>query len=179
MLIAVEQQVTSFQVLTLIIAIAGLALSLTALVWQIVSWLYTGSRVKVALSEAVILTPRGSMDVYAIMARNVGRTAVSITGWGLLLVPNRPSGSVLRRMASNYRPRGNMIVVPNPVPWQGPRSPYTLDGQHSATWYVLKNDIAQEIDDDDRERRHLRGYVNLATGKSPVSRSRIDLLEQQ
>ena len=49
------EQITTLDVLTLVVAIVGLALSVVAVVWQIVSWRFTGWQVKVRATPTMTL----------------------------------------------------------------------------------------------------------------------------
>jgi hypothetical protein len=144
------------EIVTLVIAVVGLALSVLALAWHIVSWRLTGSIVKVEVSHG--LGVGGSWPrLVGIEAMNVGRTAVSITGWGFRL----PDGRTLWPAAGH------------PGNWAGPPVPITLDPGHSASWQVNAETIRTSLLDEGVPDAKLRGFVNLGTGQQRRSRTTI------
>jgi hypothetical protein len=148
----------SLEIITLVIAVVGLVLSIVALAWQIMSWRLTGSVVRVVVSHG--LGVGGSWpQLVAIEAMNVGRTPVSVHGWGFRL----PDGRTLWPAVGH---RGS---------WAGPAVPLTLDPGHSASWQVDAKSIRATLMDEALPNAELRGFVNLGTGEQRRSRKTIRL----
>lgn len=142
------------EILTLAIAGAGFVLSVIALTWQMVAWRYTGSVVKAVVSPGFYTMDDGSIgpSVMSVEARNVGRTVVSITGWGFQL------------------PTGETIIQPFGPPWAGPRLPHTLDPGHSESWRMEVDALRGRLAREGRPGGKLRGFVNLGTGQKKLSK---------
>ena len=73
---------STFDWVTFGIAVVGVSLSVIGLGWQIVSWTWTGSRVKVETRLSSVEVPLDGgptwVDVFEVIARNKGRTAVDV-----------------------------------------------------------------------------------------------------
>lgn len=136
------------QVLTLTVAIVALFLSVASLVWQILSWRYTGSFVKVASQTKLITLPEGPPEGYlvSVIARNVGRAAVTVTGLAFKL----RSGESLMTFFPEY--------------WQGPATPYRLESGDEVRWYAQEKKLLDGITGKP-DRAEILAEVFLATGK--------------
>lgn len=163
-------EVSAFDLWTLGIATLGLVLSLIALVWQIVSWQFTGPRVKVTATRGWLLPPGETVPLVIITVRNVGREPVAVQSWGLV-GEKEPTGSVVTRFHNRGTGwHGEQFTYPNPQPWQGPSVPYTLAGNHQVTWSVIKKEVSQSLAERAQEGKRHKAYVDLATGKRCHSR---------
>src|SRR5437763_8619022 len=111
------RQPRDYQPMTLAVAIAGLVVAVSSLVWQAVSWSYTGARVRVRVSNGITAYGPEPVVVAIVEANNLGRSAVEITGWGLVL-----SG-------------GGTFVMPRALPGNT-ATPSTLAGGHRASVLV-------------------------------------------
>ena len=147
---------TTLDLITLVIAILGLVASVVALVWQVLSWRMSGSRVKVEGRHAVIVPDDEGIHVLAVNAHNIGRIQVSVTGWGFSY-PNK-----------THIP-GHAY---QPMAWINPKVPHTLEPGHSASWH-LPIDVVKKAALD-------QGYdlpvsvvplVHLGTGKQNTGKS--------
>ena len=135
--------------MTLAVAIAGLVVAVSSLVWQAVSWSYTGARVRVRVSNGITAYGPEPVVVAIVEANNLGRSAVEITGWGLVL-----SG-------------GGTFVMPRALPGNT-ATPSTLAGGHRASVLVPFGYLARpEVLTEDPIR--VRGFVDLGTGKRVTS----------
>jgi hypothetical protein len=160
----------AFDILTLVVAIAGFALATASLVWQGATFALSGSRVKVTMlagglgpGGAVVYPasqgrrelPAGYNErVLAINARNVGRLDVSVNRVGAVfdnkiefLHPNYPANKAL---------------------------PHRLQHGSDETWYLpwaTLVDVAHAAGTP----LGVRLYVELGTGKRVVSREHVEV----
>lgn len=140
---------------TLGIALAGFLLAVVSLVWQVFSWRLTGSVVRAELARGMTVGGSSGIDVIMLTARNIGRSSVSVTGWGLRV---DEGGEI------------STLVVPVPLPWQGPTIPHTLEGGHSATWYFIEEELHPTLRKTPSPKR-LRGRISLGTGTEALSKN--------
>lgn len=141
--------------MTLAIAIAGLVVAVASLVWQAVSWSYTGARVRVKVSNGVTAYGSEPVIVAIVEANNVGRSAVEVTGWGLLL------------------PGGQSFVLQRALPGNTP-TPSTPAGGHRATFVIPFGYLARPEVVGAGDSVKVRGYLDLGTGKR-VTSDRFDI----
>lgn len=148
-------------IIALVIALVGLVLSVISLTWQVLQWRLAGSRVKVETRLAVGVGGQPPLDkLIAITARNVGRTAISLTGWGLLDV---------RRDA--HVPGHTMGVPMNPA------MPVRLEPGTAQDFYMpLETTVTQLTEMGVLPAARLHGFVSLATGKRAKDRKPITLI---
>lgn len=148
--------VTTIDIVNLVLALIGVIGATVALVWRFVEWRLTGSVVKVNLNHATLLMNDGTVGAnkaVSITAQNVGRTSVSVTGWGLEIDPQET------------------IVMFQAEPWMGPALPYTLEPGHEASWLMFKAGVRERLATLSRgPATPLRGFVNLGTGKRARSK---------
>lgn len=150
----VRGDATALDITTLVIAVVALALSVAALVWQIVSWWLTGAIVKVATRLAVGVGPMiGGVKMIAIDVRNVGRSPVSIEQWGLSL----PAAKM-------------QLVIPAPLPWMGPTVPLTLEGGHSKTWYMSIDEVRNALLQSRLSEGKVFAAASLGNGRQVVAK---------
>lgn len=147
----------TLNVVTLIIATLGLVLAVVSLVWQVVAWSFTGSRIVVQTRYAYGVVERQLQGKYAsITARNVGRTAASITGWGLQL------------------PGDESVVSMSPSPMNTP-VPVTLEPGHEQSWYLYLPDIQETLRSSGGGNVEVPGFVNVGTGRRVLSKEKIKI----
>jgi hypothetical protein len=137
--------------MTLIVALAGLVISLVSIAWQVWTYLNDGPRVKVeASSTLTFYGPSGPQQVrdshVTIRAINRGRAAATIASWGLQL----PSGENLIEVEA---PNGS-----NPLSNR-------LEPHSAAEFHVPADSLRDEC-----RQRHInpdrsRAWVMLASGK--------------
>jgi hypothetical protein len=145
---------STLQWVTLAIAGAGLLLGVATFTWQCVSFAWTGARVKVRTAGGVTSyrTDMSATLVTIVEAQNVGRSAVEVTRWGLLL-PNDQQFYVTAQIPGNQR------------------TPLTLNGGHSVKWLVpvaMYGDAPQVLTAGNDLK--VRGFVDLGTGKRKSDR---------
>ncbi len=157
---------STFDWVTFGIAILGVSLAVIGLFWQVLSWTWTGSRVKVdtALSAAEIDLGGGQptwVDFVEVTARNRGRTAVDVLAW--YVVYDRKND-----LAFGYFEWES---------WQGPEVPVRLEPGQAAIWRI----DTQKLWDGLLRRElppnstFLYGQVLLGTGKRKRSRRGVTL----
>lgn len=137
------------------IALAGLVLAVVSLTWQVISWSFTGARVKVSLSRGFVGYPDGrTRPVVIITARNVGRAPATIAGWGLRL------------------PDSRQVVMLEYTQWVGPTPPFRLVGQDAIDYRWPEDKLFPELRNEfpEGEPPRVRGFVRLANGKAPASK---------
>jgi hypothetical protein len=140
---------TGLDYFTLAIAIAGFLLSGLAFGWQMFTWLNEGARVKVDAPVFVVVAPEGS-DAVSVSVRNVGRSAVEVTGmWG--------------RIGSQ-----RFFMIP---PAGQASLPYTLNGLHSVAWAMPTASLRKALASTKAE-GEMRVGIMLATGREVWSPKR-------
>jgi hypothetical protein len=167
-----------FQVVTLVIAVLGLALSVAALTWQAVTFVLSGSRAKVELlhgahdgMSGVITGPpvanalqqavqQGYVhEVIGAAVRNVGRMPVTVERMQAVLA--------------------NGIKIH----WQeqlGPPMPFRLEAHSSERWYMPMLPVRQAIQTSHQawgqaNAQDVHVEVDLGTGKTVKSRERLNV----
>ena len=81
---------TGFQWITLAVAAVGAASGLAALAWRAFEFKWSGPRVRVELALGIgDPTGAGGQWLMIVEATNGGRSAVEVTGWGILLPDDR------------------------------------------------------------------------------------------
>lgn len=136
--------------ITLVIAVLGLVLSVASLVWQTVVWRLAGPIVSVELTDGTLLP----LDIrfVCITARNSGRGAVQLDGWGL------------HRKGSTDR-----LVIPIPtIP--NPPMPHTLEPGHAIDFRFELGALREHFGP---VRVSVTGWVSLGTGGEAVSKARV------
>lgn len=141
---------TGLDYFTLTIASAGFGLAVLALGWQVFTWLNEGGRVKVNPPTFVIVMPDG-LDAYSVRVRNVGRSAVEITG-------------VFCRVGEQ-----RFVMVP---PAGGPALPLSLEGLHSTAWAFPAASLRQTLATVDTRGRMMWVGVTTGTGREVWSPKR-------
>lgn len=143
------------RVLTLVIALLALLLSVASLVWQMLSWRYTGSFVKVDNHAKFVVLPSGPPHGYlvSVTARNVGRAAVTVTGMAFKL----KTGESLMSLLPEY--------------WQGPATPHRLEAGDEVRWYAQHEKLLDGITGKPDE-AEVVAEVFLATGKKATAGGR-------
>ncbi|MER5652672.1 hypothetical protein ABT076_06550 [Streptomyces sp. NPDC002131] len=128
---------------TLVISIAALAVSFTALVWQFITWLRNGPviRVKAHYAIPVIGGSVSSTQYLAVSATNRGRAPATITGWGLLMPGDRTTASESA-----------------PLPGVEPL-PYRLDPYAEISWCIAADDLDRLCSVGSFRRSQLRPFV--------------------
>ncbi len=136
---------------SLAISLAGLVTAVVALVWQAVTWKFTGAHVRVETALGITsYWGKDARSVVIVTARNLGRSGIEVTGWGVTLPGQRD------------------WVATRQLPGNDPSS-LTLDGLHSAKWIVPLH-LLGEAATSDRGKVEFIGWVQLATGKRVTSR---------
>jgi hypothetical protein len=162
--------VTSFQLVTLCIAILGVVVAGSSLTWQVVAFALAGSRVQVQLLAGALMEQSGGTGMasgplndfdpdvfitqgarrfyFVVRAANVGRLPISITG-----------AQVVNDKGWGYSVPGDPI---------NPATPYRLESGSQVNFYVAMNEV--------REIQRINGAsmlsaeVTLATAKTLRSR---------
>lgn len=130
----------------ILIACISLAVSIGSVVTTVVLWRRSGARVVVEVVAAYLALGNGNGGLYiGVEAANIGRAAVSISGWGYRL------------------PNDTMLVMLHPLPFN-PALPHRLEPGSSATWYMGADEFKRQLDGVGRRTAEAKGFVHLATG---------------
>ncbi len=136
----------------------GAATGILSLLWQIVSWRRSGSRVRVASKHALPILPRGPDSWYlTVEARNAGRLAVTVDSWGF----------------SMGRRRGNIVPLRH-EPWFD-RVPLRLEPGASATFGMPADEVRRLAQEQGVSLAQLKPWVSLGDGSRVVSRRSVPL----
>lgn len=146
---------TGLDYLTLTVAIFGAVTGAVALGVQVVSFVMSGPRVKVAASAN--LHTGNSLWFLGIGAANVGRAPVTVQGIGVQLD------------GAKHIPIAAFLPA-----YAGPSLPHRLEPRAEASWLVQPEPLL-ETTQREGEAGVVRVYVNLATGKHVVSHTKQDL----
>jgi hypothetical protein len=111
---------------TLVIAVAGLVLSVLSLGWQAFTWRASGARVRLSVGSAIPTYGPELGPVHAqLTVRNVGRGTVEVSSWGVSI-----NG-------------GNLALFPDASALPNPKLPMTLAGGHTLELQVSTEYVAQ------------------------------------
>ncbi len=139
---------TNFGNMTFAIAISGVLIGMVSLAWQGVTWLYTGARVRVALTLG--FPDITQVQVYPVglhlelTVSNVGRSPAQLTGYGFTT---------------------GAFTVTKPCP--SPPVPCTLEGEHQVIW----RHACAGLPLGDGTSTLVSGYVDLGNGKRLKSKA--------
>lgn len=137
-------QPSSLDIITLVIAVLGLALAIAGFVWQLVTWRYEGAKIRVALSTVFPVHGDQLGDPHhCVTATNVGRSPVSLTNWGFEL------------------PDGGSTYMRRPLPISTPL-PHTLDGGQQASFHCAYKELRASLHRSVPAGVVLRPYVSTA-----------------
>ena len=135
--------------MALAIALIGIAIATASLAWQAWTWSHSGVRIRVDTTESIVAGPdRPTVSAVAITARNLGRGAAHITGWG---VPVLYVDEEVWFQFPSHLPESRSIET-------------TLQPQHEATWYADKFDLLGVA----RGPCLVKGYVRLGMARRPA-----------
>ncbi len=132
--------VTGLQWFTLTVAVVGCVVGVASLAWQIVTWQYTGPRIKVA--SRIGLVP-GASRIWTVTATNVGRAPVQVTGWGFLLPDGRTFVTLAPHILSHSLPT-------------------TVDGGHEVVFAVDCYELHSSLLKDAPGTSRIKPYVSIA-----------------
>ncbi len=160
------------EVAALVVGIVGVVLATLSLIWQATTFLLTGPRVNVRLSEGLraahggvvvgplSIYPDASLTaleddgytehIFAVTARNTGRLPATVSRWSL-------------RFGN-----GATFVYPN--------EPHRLEPAADVSWYAPVAHVGEYVAafvDQSEDARTVRGEVDLASGKTRRSRQGI------
>jgi hypothetical protein len=137
-----------------ILAATGVVLALGSLLWQVVEWLLSGSRITVEPARVgIAATVPGSTEVIGFTVRNRGRSGTTVEMWGLLL----PDGRV-------------MVFWTKPTGWSNPELPHSLASGTGATWTIPLEWVRQAAREETVSPVEVRPQVTLGTGKKKAAR---------
>lgn len=143
--------------LTALLAWIGALSGVGALVWQMLTWRRSGHNVKVLRTQSWFTLSDGSLSdaMVCVTARNVGTSAVTLTGWGIQL---------------GGRTADNMTVL-RPLP-RTTELPHRLEPGTEAGFWVA----ARHLVEASAERRvpldQMRCWIGLATGRKVYAKRR-------
>jgi hypothetical protein len=158
-----------FAVVTLVFAVLGVVLAVVSLVWQAVTFLLGGARVKTRLllgglgpggailwelgDESAELSPE-DLPVVAVEVTNSGRTDLDVVGWGL-----------------DYG-RGLTFI---PSPWSPNKElPFRLKHGSQQIWFVKREDADHAANAVGRAHA-VSGFVRLGTGHTERTKEQLDV----
>jgi len=146
----------------LIVAIVS-ALGAVAAVWVSI-WTHRqqGSRVECVWSNAfpVYGTRLGERHIQ-VQAINHGRSATTVSGWGLEIVD------------AHGKPTDSTVVVFQTEPWQ-PTVPYRLDSESSVGWMMAFDELQATLSRQTAPVHGVLAYVQTGTGRRIYSAKRVD-----
>ena len=149
-------ETSMLDIITLAVAILGVATGLASLTWQWYSFRRSGPDVSVQISWG--LAPASLIDdegvfVLIVTANNAGRQPIQVTTWGIDL-PGR-MGSI-------------QTLYPN---FGSAPIPTVLEAGHSATWLMEMAKLEKKLQDLSASKAlKLTGWISLGSGKKVASR---------
>lgn len=130
-----------------VLAAIGAASGIPALLWQVFTWFRSGPTIRVTAANAFpIYGNQMRQHHFSITAVNVGRTATTVSGWGL------------------RAPDGSDMVVTNPIPFST-QLPTIVRPHESATFYVEAEGVLDLCKRKTIRARQMHPWVRLATGR--------------
>jgi hypothetical protein len=122
---------------TLILAILALAVSLSALVWQFVSWRLSGPRIGTDTLSGMVIGEQHP-EVLVLVVNSRGRLPITIYQWGFLI-------------------KGTLLAPPG---WtNGPELPHRLEPDSEARWVLDYREARQWLRQNYPSPRHYRDLV--------------------
>ena len=138
--------------MALALALIANVLAIAAIIWQFLTWRWSGPKIKVSVHLSAVGEPGGLFEAIRVVAVNDGRFATQIIAWGVIFA----SGT----------------IFPFPGSFQGSDAcPITLDPKHRAGWLASIPDIKGG----DTGIIRFRGFVGLATGETMTSKKFVTL----
>jgi len=142
--------------ITQILAWIGALTGVGALLWQVLSWRRLSHNVRVSSTNAwFIYDDVAGEAMVCVIARNLGTSAVTITGWGI---------SIGSENAVN--------LSPSP---QSAQTPHRLEPGAEANFHMPSLDLFDRQAASGEKFKNMRPWVRLATGKQVTSRRGIPL----
>lgn len=130
--------------MTLTLAIIGTVLGVLNLLWNIRTWVASGPRVKVTVSNDFPVAGPEIGDLHVgINAANTGRSPITVTGVGIELPSNE-----------------NMVITG--LPRFSTTLPHRLEPGSSAAWHVPADEVWQICKERGYSPSQLRPWVRLA-----------------
>ncbi len=158
----------AFDVVTLVLAVLGVVLGVSSLVWQAVTFVLTGARVTVKLLNAAVqdggaltwpvggsggpVPPPGSALALGVEVTNSGRTDVDVVSWGLDF--------------------GEGIVLVPGEWWPNAKLPHRLQHGSQRTWFTQARDV-QSVPNARRKEVSVSGFVRLGDGRTVRTREHL------
>jgi hypothetical protein len=138
----------------LILGIIGAVTGVAALSWQVITWRQSGAVVAVTARQA----SRGSDDhageqLVKVSARNSGRSAVTVNGWGLRL------------------PGGGAMVILDPMQGSSP-VPLRLEPGADGSWLLPTHEVARFCAGRGVRQQDMIAFVDLADGRTIRAKER-------
>ena len=159
----------AYDVVTLVVAIAGLALGLASVVWQTAQWRLAGPRMKVemhfgAVGPGGLVTSPDQKMLEQLVARGFTPTVL------VARVRNKGRTPIAIEQVSAALENGVTFMETNTPPGTEPL-PHKLEGLCSATWYVraLPLVAAAKVIHGNVTTAKIRMAVSLGTGKTIYS----------
>ncbi|AGL20931.1 hypothetical protein [Actinoplanes sp. N902-109] len=134
-----------------ILSVVAIGMSSIALTWQIVSWRRTGAVVKVVAKRGFVPGLDGMFVV--IEASNSGRTAVTVTGYGL------------------RSPGGNNLIQLDRLPLSA-EIPHRLESGAEVSWLMPMGNVQQTCAEQGIRHQDLVAWVRLGNGRTVTARRR-------
>ncbi|MEU4237930.1 hypothetical protein [Actinoplanes sp. NPDC026619] len=134
-----------------ILSVVAIVMSTITLTWQIVSWRRTGAVVKVVAKQGFVPGLNGTFVV--IEASNSGRTAVTVTGYGL------------------RSPDGNNLIQLDRVQLSA-EIPHRLEAGAEASWLMPMGNVQGTCAEQGIRHQDLVGWVRLGSGGTVMAKRR-------
>lgn len=134
-----------------ILSIVAIVMSSITLSWQVVSWRRTGAVVKVTARVAFVVG--NPVSLVSVKARNSGRTAVTVTGWGFRF------------------PAGDGIVQAQPLPISA-EIPHRLEPGAEASWFMELDAIKETCAAHGVRHQDVVAWVDLGSGRTVKANKR-------
>jgi hypothetical protein len=142
------------EVTALVLGIVGAVTGLGSLAWQVITWRQGGRRVKVTATQALPVFGSGASDWYMnVTASNVGRSPVTVRGWGLRM------------------PDGKTMIMPSNLSWSA-SLPHRLEPGADASWYMPTTEVHKFCAEHGIRHQDMTAFVNLADGRTINARER-------
>ncbi len=135
----------------------GAIVSFLSLTWNMATWKSSRHKVKIKLTNVLYKDGSGkNVHLLCITCTNSGKDPISVTNWGIRLLPDKQLG--------NFRPH----------PWSS-KVPSEISNVTNARFFVHADELWEICQDQRMSTAKLRPWIELSNGSTVSSKKRVPL----